>query len=292
MQRRDGYSLSKYISEALVHSACRGNGGKDSPSPNPETQAPTAEKKDRALPCTFPPTPPTHPGEVGDGALPYRVYRPGYIGPHSESGCYNPSDTLTLLLWSFLCDGIYPQTPPEARLSIVPVDVVSQTIAALSQEPFPSENAEAAETTNAEAAKTTVVHLVHPRGSTPWSQILAPLQELSSPPTPRPHREWWQQTMRQATDNKKTGSLHPLAPLAHSFQDGFPQEHHDLTDTAYDPQRPLPQQTCPPPSITLTFVATSKASNKLNGKEGSKAFCGLFESPCSQTNAPRGYCPW
>jgi thioester reductase-like protein len=139
------------------------------------------------------------------------VIRPGYVGPHSQTGAYNTNGMFSRLLRAFLSDGVCPSVPVHAGLDITPVDIVSASIASLS----------VVDDDKSIALDMPVFSIVSAPQQVTWSTVLQVCQEKFPELKTLPHADWWEQ-IEEKCQLPSGGRFHPLAGAFHAFKEGLP----------------------------------------------------------------------
>jgi thioester reductase-like protein len=135
---------------------------------------------------------------AGARGLPITIYRPNTEG-HSQTGAFNPSDHLCLILKGCIQLGCAPQD-----LNIVvasaPIDYACQAMVYLSQQ---------------RSSWGQVFHIVNPEPLL-WNDWMAKIRALGYPLRPLSYQDWRTELMdqiQQSQDNPKANELYALSPI-------------------------------------------------------------------------------
>ncbi|MEM9483930.1 MAG: thioester reductase domain-containing protein [Cyanobacteria bacterium P01_F01_bin.116] len=131
---------------------------------------------------------------AGERGLPVYIYRPSFIGGHSQTGVANSEDIIWRIIKGSIQMGYMPEI--DIDLDITPVDYVSKNIVALSQQNWPDGN---------------VFHLNHPNPM-PWNELVQLTQDFGYHLQPLSLTEWLKKIevlVKRDADN----ILHTLTPF-------------------------------------------------------------------------------
>lgn len=140
--------------------------------------------------------------QAHQNGLPCTIYRPSIVTGHSKTGLTTPNDLTALFLQGCHALGHFPEQ--SVPVNIVPVDVASQSIVALSQNP---------------KAAGEVFHITHPH-TLYLDAVAQQAAELGEHLEPVPFSQWLQTLENQQNE----GTFNPLHPMLPLFSEATPEQ--------------------------------------------------------------------